>query len=247
MKSRKQDEREQDVKPMGRNRNKNKKSDNQRSLVAEFDQRSIVSEQFRTLRTNIQFAAVDRRLKTIMVTSSSMGEGKSTVIANLGVVLAQQQNKVLLVDTDMRKPTIHFTFKMHNQIGLTHVITKQATFEDVVVETSIPRLDVVTSGPIPPNPSELLGSRAMKEFVCSVAQEYDYVLFDAPPVNAVTDSQVIAGLVDGTIFVIRSGQSDERHVKQALDSLRKVDAKVLGAVLNDRKLEKNVNYYYGES
>lgn len=247
MKSLKLDEREQGVKPMVRKRKKKELSDNQRSLVAEFDQKSIVSEQFRTLRTNIQFAAIDRQLKTIMVTSSSTGEGKSTIIANLGIVLAQQQNKVLLVDTDMRKPTIHYTFKIPNQIGLSHVITKQASFDDVIFETSIPRLDVIPSGPIPPNPSELLGSRAMKEFVNKVAEDYDYVLFDAPPVNAVTDPQVISGLVDGTIFVIRSGQTEERHAKQALESLRKVGAKLLGAVLNDRKLEKEVNYYYGES
>ncbi|WP_280770885.1 CpsD/CapB family tyrosine-protein kinase [Salipaludibacillus daqingensis] len=232
---------------MARKKLKKKLSDNRRSLVAEFDRRSTVSEQFRTLRTNIQFAAIDRKIKKIMITSTTTGEGKSTIIANLGVVLAQQNNKVLLVDTDMRKPTIHYTFKLPNHVGLSHIITRQARVEDVVVETSILRLDVITSGPIPPNPSELLGSKSMAEFVNNVSKSYDYILFDAPPVNAVTDPQVISGLVDGTVFVIRSGQTEERHAKQALESLRKVDAKILGVVLNERELEKEVNYYYGES
>ncbi|RKL68047.1 capsular biosynthesis protein [Salipaludibacillus neizhouensis] len=229
---------------MARKKQNKELSDKQRSLVTEYDKKSPISEQFRTLRTNIQFASVDRQLKTMMITSSSPGEGKSTTIANLGVVLAQQHNKVLLVDSDLRKPTVHFTFALPNQVGLTNVVTQQATFEDVVVATSIPRLDVLPSGPVPPNPSELLGSRAMKEFVTQVAKNYDYILFDAPPVNAVTDPQVLSRLVDGTILVIRSGQTEEELAKKAVESLKKVDANLLGVVLNDREMENSQYYYY---
>ncbi|MGJ9383966.1 CpsD/CapB family tyrosine-protein kinase [Salipaludibacillus sp. CF4.18] len=232
---------------MARKKQNKELSDKQRSLVTEFDKKSPIAEQFRTLRTNIQFASVDRQLKTMMITSSSPGEGKSTVIANLGVVLAQQHNKVLLVDSDLRKPTVHFTFALPNQVGLTNVVTQQAAFDDVVVNTSIPRLDVLPSGPVPPNPSELLGSRAMKEFVNQVAKNYDYILFDAPPVNAVTDPQVLSRLVDGAILVIRSGQTEEEMAKRAVESLKKVDANILGVVLNDREMENaQYYYYYGE-
>lgn len=233
---------------MARKKQGQELSDKQRSLITEYDKKSPISEQFRTLRTNIQFASIDSKLKTLMITSSSPGEGKSTTIANLGVVLAQQHNKVLLVDTDLRKPTAHFTFALPNQVGLSHVVTQQAKFEDVVVETSIPRLEILTSGPIPPNPSELLGSRAMKEFVSHVSKKYDYVLFDAPPVNAVTDPQVLSRLVDGAILVVRSGQTEEEHAKKAIEALRKVEANLLGVVLNDREMENaQYYYYYGES
>jgi len=233
---------------MARKKQNEELSDKQRALVTEFDKKSPIAEQYRTLRTNIQFASVDRQVKTIMVTSSSPGEGKSTTIANLGIVLAQQHNKVLLVDSDLRKPTVHFTFQVPNQIGLTNVVTQQEKFEDVVFETSIPKLDVLPSGPVPPNPSELLGSRAMKEFITSVSKLYDYVVFDAPPVNAVTDPQILSRLVDGTILVIRSGKTEEEHAKRAIESLKKVEAKILGAVLNDRKMEDSqYYYYYGES
>ncbi|WP_416147687.1 CpsD/CapB family tyrosine-protein kinase [Salipaludibacillus sp. HK11] len=229
---------------MARKKQNQELSDKQRALITEFDKKSAISEQYRTLRTNIQFASVDHKVKTIMVTSSSPSEGKSTTIANLGVVLAQQHNKVLLVDTDLRKPTVHFTFQVPNQAGLTNVITQQEKFEDVVFETSIPRLEVLPSGPVPPNPSELLGSRAMREFITSVSKNYDYVVFDAPPVNAVTDPQILSRLVDGTIIVIRSGQTEEEHAQKAIDSLKKVEANILGAVLNDRHMEDSQYYYY---
>ncbi|PYZ92572.1 capsular biosynthesis protein [Salipaludibacillus keqinensis] len=229
---------------MARKKQNQELSDKQRALITEFDKKSPIAEQYRTLRTNIQFAAVDRQLKTIMVTSSSPGEGKSTTIANLGIVLAQQHNRVLLVDTDLRKPTVHFTFQIPNQVGLTNVVTQQEKFDDAVFETSIPRLDVLPSGPVPPNPSELLGSRSMKEFVTSITKKYDYIVFDAPPVNAVTDPQVLSRLVDGVILVVRSGKTEEEHAKKAVEQLKKVEANLLGAVLNDREMEDSQYYYY---
>ncbi|MCE7791176.1 CpsD/CapB family tyrosine-protein kinase [Salipaludibacillus sp. CUR1] len=229
---------------MARKKQNKELSDKQRALIAEFDKKSPISEQFRTLRTNIQFASIDRQIKTIMVTSSSPAEGKSTTIANLGVVLAQQHNRVLFVDSDMRKPTVHFTFQVPNHTGLTTVLTQQTKLENTILESSIPRLDILPSGPVPPNPSELLGSRAMQAFVTDVAQKYDYVLFDAPPVNAVTDPQLLSRLVDGTILVLRSGQTEEEDAKKAVDQLKKVNAHIIGAVLNDRELENSQYYYY---
>ncbi|SDZ46480.1 capsular exopolysaccharide family [Evansella caseinilytica] len=231
---------------MARNKRKNNQlSDKQRSLITHFDQKSPISEQYRTLRTNIQYAAIDRQIRTIMVTSTTPGEGKSTTVGNLGVVLAQQQKRVLLVDGDLRKPTNHFTFQLPNTLGLTSVLTKQVSFDEAVKETAVPFLEVLTSGPIPPNPSELLASKAMKEFTEGISEIYDYILFDAPPVNAVTDPQILSKLVDGVILVIRSGKTEEESAKKAVDSLNKVEANIIGAVLNDQKMEESsYNYYY---
>ncbi|WP_444684994.1 CpsD/CapB family tyrosine-protein kinase [Alkalicoccus luteus] len=229
---------------MARKKNKQEMSDKQRALITEFQKRSPISEQYRTLRTNIQFASIDKPVRSILVTSSSPGEGKSTTVANLSIVLAQQDNKVLLVDTDLRKPTVHFSFQVPNQAGFTNVLTNQSTFDDMVFETSIANLDVLPSGPLPPNPSELLGSQRMKQFMQHVKDRYDYVIFDAPPVNAVTDAQILAGHTDGVVLVIRSGKTEEDHAERAVESLKKVDANLIGAVLNDRQMEQSQYYYY---
>jgi len=182
-----------------------------------------------------------------MVTSSAPGEGKSTTLANLGVVLAQQQKRVLIIDSDLRKPTVHFTFQLPNKTGLTNVLTRQLTFDDAVLETSVPFLEVLTSGPIPPNPSELLASKAMRDFVKELEEVYDYILLDAPPINAVTDPQLLSKITDGVILVIRSGKTEEEGAIRAVESLRKVNAHIIGAVLNDQKQsETSYYYYYGE-
>jgi capsular exopolysaccharide synthesis family protein len=229
---------------MARKKKQTAPVDKQRMLITEFEKRSPISEQFRTLRTNIQFASVDRKLKTIAVTSSATGEGKSTAVANLSIVLAQQDNKVLLVDTDLRKPTVHFSFQLSNLTGFTNVVTGQTSLADGVVQTGIDNLDVLPSGPLPPNPSELLASERMKAFVSEASRHYDYVIFDTPPVNIVTDAQIVTGLVDGTVFVIRSGQTEEEEAVKAVESLKKVEAKILGVVLNDRSMEDSQYYYY---
>ncbi|NJP37443.1 CpsD/CapB family tyrosine-protein kinase [Alkalicoccus luteus] len=229
---------------MARKKNKQEMSDKQRALITEFQKRSPISEQYRTLRTNIQFASIDKPVRSILVTSSSPGEGKSTTVANLSIVLAQQDNKVLLVDTDLRKPTVHFSFQVPNQAGFTNVLTNQSSFNEMVFETSIANLDVLPSGPLPPNPSELLGSQRMKQFMQHVKDRYDYVIFDAPPVNAVTDAQILAGHTDGVVLIIRSGKTEEDHAERAVESLKKVDANLIGAVLNDRQMEQSQYYYY---
>ncbi|GGK25546.1 tyrosine-protein kinase YwqD [Caldalkalibacillus thermarum] len=216
-----------------------------RSLITLQDPKSPISEAFRTLRTNIQFASVDKELRTLMVTSSGPGEGKSIVSANLAITLAQAGKAVLLVDADMRKPTVNHTFRFLNNEGLTNVISGTATLEDVIkTDTDVEGLDVLTSGPIPPNPAELLGSKRMKALIEEAQTKYDVVLFDTPPVIAVTDAQILASQVDGVILVVSSGKTNQELAVKAKSLLETVQANIIGCVLNNRKLSGNSYYYY---
>ncbi|MBS4206717.1 CpsD/CapB family tyrosine-protein kinase [Bacillus sp. FJAT-50079] len=215
-----------------------------RKLIAMLNPKSPVSEQYRTIRTNIQFSAVDQEISSIMVTSSGPGEGKSTTTANLAIVFAQQGKKVLLVDADLRKPTVHYTFSMNNAYGLTNVLTRQRNIQESVKVSNVEGLDILTSGPIPPNPAELLSSRAMKQFFNDVKDFYDFVIFDTPPVLAVTDAQVLANQCDGTILVISSGKTEVEAAQKTKELLNAAQAKVLGVVLNRKKMESNDYYYY---
>jgi capsular exopolysaccharide synthesis family protein len=216
---------------------------NQRKLVTKSNPKSPISEQYKTIRTNINFSSVDREMRSVMVTSSGPGEGKSTTVANLAVVFAQEGKKVLLVDSDMRKPTAHYTFNLPNTFGLTSVLTKQKTLPEVVHTSEVSDLDILTCGPIPPNPAELLSSRAMNHFLGEVYTQYDFVIFDTPPVLAVTDAQVLANQCDGTIIVISSGTTEIDRAVKAKEVLETTKTKLLGVVLNNREL-KDTNYYY---
>jgi capsular exopolysaccharide synthesis family protein len=216
---------------------------NQRKLVTKSNPKSPISEQYKTIRTNINFSSVDREMRSVMVTSSGPGEGKSTTVANLAVVFAQEGKKVLLVDSDMRKPTAHYTFNLPNTFGLTSVLTKQKTLPEVVHTSEVSNLDILTCGPIPPNPAELLSSRAMNHFLGEVYTQYDFVIFDTPPVLAVTDAQVLANQCDGTILVISSGTTEIDRAVKAKEVLETTKTKLLGGVLNNREL-KDTNYYY---
>jgi capsular exopolysaccharide synthesis family protein len=215
-----------------------------RKLITNLDPKSPISEQYRTIRTNILFSSVDQSLRSILATSTSPGEGKSTTIANLAVVFANQGKKVLLVDADMRKPTMHYTFGLQNTMGLTNVLTKQATIDAAVEQTDIENLSVLSSGPIPPNPAELLGSFSMKEFLANSLEKYDFVLFDTPPVLAVTDAQVLANQCDGTILVVNSGKTELDGVQKSKELLLSAKAKLLGVVLNNRNMKDSSYYYY---
>jgi protein-tyrosine kinase len=216
----------------------------ERSLITHLDPKSPVSEAFRTLRTNIQFSCIDSQIKTMMVTSTGPSEGKSTVTANLAVVLAQSGKKTLLVDTDLRKPTVHRTFRLLNRDGLTNALTSQNDFKQYVKESEIENLDIITTGPIPPNPSELLGSMAMARFINEVSAIYDRVVFDTPPVIAVTDAQILATQVDGVFLVVNSGKTNRDMALKAKTLLCNVKANILGCVLNNRELEGENYYYY---
>ncbi|MEH7130266.1 CpsD/CapB family tyrosine-protein kinase [Neobacillus drentensis] len=217
-----------------------------RKLITLSNPRSPISEQYRTIRTNVQFSSIDQEVKSLMITSSGPGEGKSTTVANMGVVFAQQGKKVLLVDADLRKPTVHYTFNLTNTFGLTSVLTKQTTLEKVVCETNEKNLFILPSGPIPPNPAELLGSKAMDAFFEEAIESFDLVLFDTPPVLAVTDAQILANRCDGTILVVSSGKTEIDHSTKSKELLISANAKILGVVLNNKKMkESNQYYYYG--
>jgi protein-tyrosine kinase len=216
---------------------------NKRNLITHFSPRAAISEQYRTIRTNIQFSSVDESIRTILVTSSGPEEGKSTTVANLAVVFAQQGKKVLLIDADLRKPTVHYTFQLDNTTGLTNVLTKQTHLEKAAVTTLVDNLSVLSSGPIPPNPAELLGSKAMEDMLITALEQYDIVIFDTPPVLAVTDAQILANRCDGTILVVGSGKTQIEPAVKSKELLLSSKGKLLGVVLN-RKNAKDSQYYY---
>lgn len=215
-----------------------------RRLITVSNSRSIIAEQFRTIRTNIKFSMPDIDLKTILVTSSTPGEGKSTNAANLGVVFAQEGKKVLIVDADMRKPTMHHTFGIFNTIGLSTVLSKQNEINSAIQETPIVGLYVLPSGPIPPNPAELLSSKLFNAFLDEMKKNYDIIIFDAPPVLSVSDTQVLSHQCDGTLLIVQSGVAEKEVVLKAQAILAASQAKILGVVLNNCKMPKKQKYYY---
>lgn len=231
-------------------KNKAQKNDKmltlKRRLLAHNSPKDPVAEQYRTIRTNIQFSNVDQDIKTILLTSSGAEEGKSTTSANLATVYAQQGLNVLLIDADLRKPTGHYTFRLENHIGLTNVLTRQSTLAQAVQESEIPHLSVLTSGPIPPNPSELLASAQMTELLKEMKKQFDMIIFDTPPILAVADAQILANQVDGTILVVSSGKTEKDAALKSKELLSNAQGKLLGVVLNNRKVEEgNYYYYYG--
>ncbi|MGG1573174.1 CpsD/CapB family tyrosine-protein kinase [Fictibacillus sp. NRS-1165] len=219
------------------------KEGSQRSLVADLNPMSSVAEQYRQLRTNIQFASVDRQVKSIVVTSPGPAEGKTTTAANLAIVLAQQGTPVLLVDTDLRKPALHYTFGVSNIQGLTSVLTKQCSLNKAITKTQVANLDLLTSGALPPNPSELLNSLAMKTAIQEMYDLYDYIVFDTPPVLAVTDPQIMGNQCDGIVMVVASGKTAKEPTIKAKELLEKAKAPILGVVLNGDENKTNPSYY----
>ncbi|XYY59642.1 CpsD/CapB family tyrosine-protein kinase [Bacillus velezensis] len=209
--------------------------------------KSINSEQYRTIRTNIEFSSVDTEVKSLLITSAGPEEGKSTTAANLAVVFAQQGKKVLLIDADLRKPTVHFTFKLDNGTGLTSALLKQMPFQKAVLPADEANLDILTSGPIPPNPAELLSTGAMKDLLSEAAAVYDKVILDTPPVLAVADTKILGDYTDGAIMVISSGKTDKEKAAKAKEALDYCPCKLLGAVMNGKKQTKHSDYaYYGQ-
>lgn len=215
-----------------------------RRLITVSDSNSIIAEQFRTIRSNIKFSVPDTDIKTILVTSSTPGEGKSTNAANLGVVFAQEGKKVLIVDADMRKPTLHHTFGVFNTMGLSTVLSKQYEIDGAIQETPIVGLNIITSGPVPPNPAELLSSNTFNSFLEEIKKNYDIIIFDAPPLLSVSDAQILSNQCDGTLLIIHSGVVEKEDVLKAKSTLTAAQAKILGVVLNQYKMPKNRKYYY---
>jgi len=214
-------------------------------LITNLKPHSRISESYRILRTNIQYSTVDSPLKTILVSSSQPGEGKSTTVSNLAVAYAQEEKRILLVDADLRKPTLHQIFSVTNRSGLTNVLANEQSLEDAVHSTEIPNLHLLTSGTYTPNPAEMLGSKRMNQLLDKVAQDYDLVLIDSPPIMAVTDAQILSTLCDGVIMVLNYGKVKRDVAKKALEQLAHVNAKVLGVVINNKTYTgKDSGYYY---
>ena len=220
---------------------------NTKNLITTFSPKSPISEQYRTIRTNIQFSMIDKELKTLACTSAMPKDGKSTTIANLAVTFAQQGQEVLLADADLRKPTIHQIMEVKNQYGLTSLLTKRATLAMAVLPTTrASNLHILPSGPVPPNPSELLGSKMMRDLILELSKYYDLILFDTPPVLAVTDAQILGSRCDGVILVLRSHQTEKRDVVKAKDLLDRANVNVIGVVINQvDDSEVNYSLYYG--
>lgn len=215
----------------------------ERNLVTVTAPNSMVSEQFRTLRTNIEFSSPDKEIRSISVTSASPAEGKSTTAANLAIVFAQTGKKVLLIDADMRKPTMHYTFGITNHRGLSTVLSKQGHLERTINKTRVQGLDLLTCGPIPPNPAELLSSHAMDTLMLELNKRYDIVIVDSPPILSVTDGQILANKCDGSILVLHSGKTDKDLALKAKAKIIASNTKLIGVVLNNLAMPKN-NYSY---
>jgi non-specific protein-tyrosine kinase len=214
-------------------------------LITVADPRSPISEAYRTLRTNLDFSSLDEPIKTMLVTSASPEEGKSTVLANLAVATAQTGRKVILVDCDLRRPTLHSLFNLKNDVGLTTMVVDDVAMESPPLQDAgVEGLQLVSSGPLPPNPSELLSSRRMEEIIAALLKRADVVLFDAPPVVAVTDAAVLATKVDGVLLVINAGGTKRDYARAAKARLEKVNANLLGAVLNNVRFDVSLHRYY---
>lgn len=205
--------------------------------------RSLSAEAYRSLRTSIKFSSVDNPVKTIVVTSSVMAEGKSTVSGNLAYILSQDGARVLVIDCDLRKPSIHYNFFVSNSEGLTDALIGSSDLKSVVKKVD-DSLYVITSGTIPPNPSEILGSKAMQELLEELSINFDYIIMDTPPVLPVTDALLLAAKADATLMVVKARKTKEKMVKQTYDQLMEVRANVIGTVLNE--CDKSIdNKYYG--
>ncbi|NPV51927.1 MAG: CpsD/CapB family tyrosine-protein kinase [Firmicutes bacterium] len=214
-----------------------------RVLIMERDPKSPVSEAFRTLRTNLQFVRLDSPLRSLAVTSTAPGEGKSTVAANLAIAVAQAGKSTILVDADLRRPKLHKMFNLPNRTGLTNLLLGNSGLE-VLHDTGVEGLKLLPSGALPPNPSELLGSGAMTRVVEALDAEADFLIFDTPPMMAVTDAAVLGTKVDGVLLVLRLGQAAREGVMRAKTLLQNANARVLGVVVNGIKPEGRYNYYY---
>ena len=220
------------------------------NLVTQNDPKNPAAEAYRVIRTSVQFAQAGKELKTIAITSCTPNEGKSMTIANLAIVLTQAGKSVLIMDCDMRNPTVHKNFNLSNKVGLSSCISMGTAVADAVQGTGIEGLDALTAGVIPPNPSELLGSERMQNILQRAKEEYDYVLIDTPPVLPVTDSLVLGRMVDGLILVIDSGEIKVEMARDVKNQLVHSGANILGVVLNKVRSEHHgygygYYYYYG--
>ncbi len=213
------------------------------NIITISNPKSPISEAYRTLRTNIQFSSIDLKPKTLLITSSSPREGKTTTAVNLAVSIAQGEKKTILIDCDLRKPKIHTIFKISNETGgLSNILIDETKAEQGIKETEIPNLYMLPSGKTPPNPSELLSSQKMQHFMEYLRQNFDYIVIDSPPLIVVTDAQILSKYSDACILIVAAGESDRNAVIKAKELLCNVNAKLIGVVLN--KIDASKERYY---
>ena len=216
-------------------------------LITMTKPRMPVSEAFRSLRTNLQFSGINSPLKSILITSASPSDGKSSIAANLATVVAQNDKDVVIVDSDMRRPTMHKIFKLSNRIGLSdYFIRTPDKMTGVVKKTMVNNLSVITSGSLPPNPSELLSSTKMRDVITLLAKHFDMVILDSPPLLAVTDALVLTQSVDGIILVVDPKKTKRAAIRQAIEQIQRLNARLLGVVLNNIKIKRSSYYYNRE-
>lgn len=202
------------------------------------DNSSIVKESYKTIRTNLIYALAGADKKVIAISSPTPSDGKSTTASNLAVTIAQTGNSVLLIDADLRKPTVHKLFRVTNDNGLSKILSKQSDVQDAIRREVKPNLSLITSGPIPPNPSELLSTPTYEEIIDTLSNQYDYIIIDTPPVNVVSDCQLVVRAVSGVVFVVRYRVSQYKDLELAAENIRNVDGNILGVVINDIKERK---------
>ncbi|CAN2045708.1 polysaccharide biosynthesis transport protein [Candidatus Magnetomoraceae bacterium gMMP-1] len=222
----------------------NTKEFKQPELITLHSPKSTASESYRGIRTSILFSSADEAPKTILITSAGPGEGKTLTSTNLAIAMAQAGTKVALIDCDMRKPKIHKVFKIGREIGMSSILIREGKMKGAINHTQIPNLDLIPCGPIPPNPSEIIGSSRMYNLLNVLKKHYGRIIIDSPPITAVTDATVLAKFVDGVILVINAGETPRQVVQNGLGQLQSVNAHILGAVLNAVDTGKESYYYY---
>lgn len=214
------------------------------SLITLTDPRSPVSEAYRTLRTNLSFYSLDNPIRSLVVTSPALGEGKSTTVANLAVTLAQSGRRTILVDCDLRRPSLHAFFDLKSEPGLTNMVL-DAESKPPLQPTAVENLWLLASGPKPPNPADLLGSKKIDQVIETLFEMADIILFDAPPVIAVTDSVVLGTKADGVLLVISAGKTRREHAERAKEILEKAKVRIIGTTLTNAPKDTSVSEYYG--
>ena len=213
-------------------------------LVTVSHPRSMLSEAYRDLRTSLSFARLDQTVKSVLVTSAGPGEGKSTTVSNLAVTMAQAGHSVIVIDADLRRASIDRRFGLSNQFGLTNALFDPDNYHLYVRSTAVDKLRVLTSGPLPPNPSELLGSERMAGLLAELEERYDFVLFDTAPIGSVSDALVLSPRVDGVLLVVHAGGLPREVVRRVKGKLDQANAQILGVVLNKVDIEREQPYYY---
>ena len=212
------------------------------SLVTITDPRSPAAEAYRTLRTNLSFYSLDRPIRTLVVTSPAAGEGKSTAVANLAVTMAQSGRRTILVDCDLRRPSLHELFGLAMAPGLTNLVLEEVA-EPPLQATSIDNLWLLSSGPTPPNPADLLGAGRMEQLLATLADRADIVLLDAPPVVAAADAAILGAKADGVLLVIQAGRTRRDQSERARELLEQAKVRILGVALTNAPRESGVGYY----